>query len=223
MKKLFLAEFIGTFFLIFFGLSALIIRDYSSNFGSVGAAFVFGTTIGAATYFFGRISGAHFNPALSFASFITAEISFKDFLIYVISQILAGFGACFLLLIIFSERFYTASIPSDMSISMFLENDISFPTLILILESIFSFFLALVYFMSIKNNKIRNRIVPIFIGGTYFTACMILLNINGFGINPLRVVIPALFKWNWTNVAYYVTANFIGALIGGITATYFKK
>lgn len=223
MKKLFLAEFIGTFFLMFFGLGAIIIRDYSSNFGSVGAALVFGTTLGVTTYFFGRISGAHFNPAISFASFITAEIGFKDFIIYVISQILAGFGACLSLLIIFSEHFYTASVPSDMSMSMFLENDISFSTLILILEFIFSFFLAFVYFMSIKDNKIRNRIVPIFIGGTYFMICMILLNIDGFGMNPLRSVIPALLKRSWTNVAFYVTANFTGALIGGITATYFKK
>lgn len=223
MKKLFLAEFIGTFFLIFFGLGAIITRDYSSNFGTVGAALVFGTTLGITTYFFGRISGAHFNPAISFASFMTAEIGFKDFIIYVISQILAGLSACFSLLIIFSERFYIAAVQSDMSTSIFFENDISFSTLIFILEFIFCFFLALVYFMSIKDNKIRNRIVPVFIGGAYFTICMILLNIDGFGINPLRSVIPAFFKWSWTNVAYYVTANFTGALIGGITATYFKK
>ena len=86
------AEFIGTFILVFFGCgSAAITGGIGGVLGILGIAFSFGLAIVAAAYAIGHISGCHVNPAVSLAMLIDGQLSFIDFIGYVIAQLL---GSC---------------------------------------------------------------------------------------------------------------------------------
>lgn len=85
--KKFVAEFIGTFVLVFFacGVAAITGGDL------VPTALAFGLVIVAMAYSVGRISGCHINPAVSFGCLIAKRMSVKEFIVYVIAQLLGGF------------------------------------------------------------------------------------------------------------------------------------
>jgi len=82
-----IAEFIGTFVLVFFacGVAAC------TNGSLVATALAFGLSIVAMAYSIGRISGCHVNPAVSLGCLITGRMSGKEFIVYIISQVLGGF------------------------------------------------------------------------------------------------------------------------------------
>ena len=66
------AELIGTFALVFAGAGAIMVNEKTDALGHVGIAITFGLVIMAMIYAVGHISGAHFNPAVSFAFALTA-------------------------------------------------------------------------------------------------------------------------------------------------------
>ena len=82
-----IAEFIGTFVLVFVacGVAALTGGDI------VATSLAFGLTIVAMAYSVGRVSGCHINPAVSLGCLLTKRMSVKDFCVYVIAQICGGF------------------------------------------------------------------------------------------------------------------------------------
>ena len=75
MKK-YISEFIGTFILVLIGCGVAVI----SGANLVATSLAFGLTLLALIYTVGNVSGAHLNPAVSFAKLLTNDISFKDFL-----------------------------------------------------------------------------------------------------------------------------------------------
>lgn len=86
--KLFMAEFIGTFVLVFFacGVAAYTKGDL------VPTSLAFGLVIVAMAYSIGRISGCHINPAVSLGCLLDKRMSLKDFFLYVCAQIVGGFA-----------------------------------------------------------------------------------------------------------------------------------
>lgn len=90
MNELFkkgLAEFVGTFVLVF---AACGVAAFTGG-SLVATALAFGLVIVAMAYSVGRVSGCHINPAVSLACLLTGRMTVKDFLVYVCSQILGGF------------------------------------------------------------------------------------------------------------------------------------
>ena len=87
LTKKALAEFIGTFTLVFVacGVAAL------TGGSLVATSLAFGLTIVAMAYSVGRVSGCHINPAVSLGCLLTKRMTVKEFCIYVIAQILGGF------------------------------------------------------------------------------------------------------------------------------------
>jgi glycerol uptake facilitator-like aquaporin len=61
------AEALGTFALVFFGAGAIMVEAKTGAFGQLGVALAFGLAITTMVYALGHISGAHLNPAVSFA------------------------------------------------------------------------------------------------------------------------------------------------------------
>jgi len=80
------AEFIGTFVLVFVacGVAA------ATGGNLVATALAFGLVIVAMAYSVGRVSGCHINPAVSLGCLITKRMNIKEFLVYVVAQILGG-------------------------------------------------------------------------------------------------------------------------------------
>lgn len=86
-----LAEFVGTFILVFFGVGAAVLM--SDQVGFAGISLAFGLAIVAAAYGFGAISGANVNPAVSFGLLVAGRLRFGDFVIYSLAQIAGAIAA----------------------------------------------------------------------------------------------------------------------------------
>jgi len=86
----FLAEMIGTFGLIFFGAGAILQQQATQSVGTTGIAVAHGLAILIGVYAFGHISGAHFNPAVSFGMWITRRINLGKMLAYWVAQLVGA-------------------------------------------------------------------------------------------------------------------------------------
>src|SRR5436190_21838503 len=93
------AEFIGTFALIFIGVGAI----YHSA-GLLAVALAHGLTIAVMVSATGGISGGHLNPAVTFGLLIGGKISFRDTIAYWIAQLAGASAAGFILLFIFTGQ-----------------------------------------------------------------------------------------------------------------------
>ena len=93
MKKFF-AEFLGTFSLVFAGTGAIVINDVSgSGITHVGIALTFGLIVLAMIYAVGDISGAHLNPAVTSAFWLSGRLTGSLVAPYILSQCLGAFTA----------------------------------------------------------------------------------------------------------------------------------
>jgi aquaporin Z len=102
-----IAEFIGTFTLVFFGCGAAVIAGMGTGPTSIdvlGIAFAFGLAIVAMAYGIGQISGCHVNPAVSFGVLVAGRMSKDEFIQYVIAQVLGAIAAALVLSIILAGK-----------------------------------------------------------------------------------------------------------------------
>ncbi|WP_420344051.1 aquaporin [Paenirhodobacter sp.] len=97
MKKM-LAEGLGTFFLVFFGVGTAVLMG--AQVGMLGIAIAFGLSIVAATYGLGAISGAHLNPAVSLGVLLAGRMSAAEFVQYVIAQVIGAILAALVIYVI---------------------------------------------------------------------------------------------------------------------------
>jgi aquaporin Z len=106
MKKP-VAEFIGTFALVFFGCGGAVIAGMGSGATAIdvlGIAFAFGLAIVAMAYGIGPISGCHVNPAVSFGVFVAGRMTMSDLISYAIAQVLGAIAGAIVLYIILSGK-----------------------------------------------------------------------------------------------------------------------
>ena len=99
MKK-YLCEFIGTAVLVLFGCGSAAIAG--GALGTLGIALAFGLSIVAMAYVIGNVSGCHINPAVSLAMLINKKMSVKDFICYVVAQVvgaIAGIGILYAIMV----------------------------------------------------------------------------------------------------------------------------
>src|SRR5271154_3385088 len=126
----YIAEFIGTFALVFAGTGAIIINDVSGGvITHLGVGLVFGLIIMTMIYALGEISGAHFNPAVSFGFWLARRLPSREFLPYVSSQLLGALSASIFLKMIFPQhKSLGATMPHFVSASgdFFIETILTF-------------------------------------------------------------------------------------------------
>ena len=102
-----IAEFIGTFALVFFGCGAAVIGGMGTGPTAVnllGIASAFGFAIVAMAYGIGPISGCHVNPAVSFGVFVAGRMSADEMIRYWIAQVLGAIAGAIVLYIILSGK-----------------------------------------------------------------------------------------------------------------------
>lgn len=93
-----LAEGLGTFFLVFFGVGTAVVMG--AQVGMLGIAIAFGLSIVAAAYGLGAISGAHLNPAVSLGVLLAGRMSAAEFVQYVIAQVIGAVLAALVIYVI---------------------------------------------------------------------------------------------------------------------------
>ena len=203
MKK-YLTEFVGTFFLV-------LIIGLSQNPLAIG----FGLTV--LVYMGAHISGAHYNPAVSFAMLLRKEINSSDFFKYLLSQILGAFAAAFLV--------------ANMSSNMVVQPDLQEPVaMILVAELIFTYLLVFVILnVATHPNLDGNSFYGFAIGLTVMAGSFCVGPLSGGVFNPAVSIGPSLvdiitgsgvsqyFVW------YYLTAPMAGAVLAVIHFNYLLK
>src|SRR5262250_978174 len=95
MSRRIVAEFFGTFWLVFGGCGAAVLAASFPNLGIgfLGVAFAFGLTVLTMAYAVGHISGGHFNPAVTIGLWSAGRCASKDVIPYIVAQVVAAIVA----------------------------------------------------------------------------------------------------------------------------------
>jgi aquaporin Z len=200
-QKRFFAEVIGTFIVVVLATGSVVL-DAKFD-GTLGLPFVaFAPFVGVAigVYLFGKISMAHFNPAVSVGFLITRHITKRQFLYYLVAEIAGALlGSLFVMAVIGSDANLGANAP-----------DYSYPLpLIFGVEVLASALLMAVIFVVVYTKGLRG-FGGIAIGGIVGLDIFFLAFISGASMNPARSFAPALLSGVISNLWLYWTATFLG-------------
>ena len=207
------AEFIGTFALVFFGAGAVCVDRYLQGTGGIGLlaiALAHGLTIAIMVSALGHISGGHFNPAISIGFWVTRRIGTVDVILYWLAQILGAIVAAFVLKAVVPEETWRAVALGTPELVR------DFPRLSgMALEGLTSFFLVLVVFATAVDERGAFRSIAGFgIGLTITLGILVIGPFTGAAMNPARALGPAIAAHHWTNWGVY----WVGPLAGGFVA-----
>ena len=207
------AEFLGTFALVFFGAGAVCTERFLQGNGSgpLGAALASGLAIAVMSVAFGHISGAHFNPAVTIGFWITKRMSTVEVLGYWIAQMLGGIVAAFCLKAIVPRE--DAWQPVLGGTPDLVRDFTRLPAMGL--EALIAFFLVLVYFATTSEDNMDSRSLSSFaVGLVYTIGILVAAPFTGAALNPARAFGPALASTHWSNQGVY----WVGPLAGGFLA-----
>lgn len=202
MRKL-LAEFIGTFALVFAGTGAIVINQASGGaIGHAGIALTFGLIVLAMIYTFGDVSGAHLNPAVTTAFAAAKRMPWREVPGYAAAQVLGALLASGLLRFLFpANATLGATLPAGPA------------TQSLVLEIVLTFLLMLVILSVSTGAKEKGITAGIAVGATIALEAMFAGPICGASMNPARSLAPALVSGHLEHLWIYVAGPVFGALL----------
>ena len=202
--QIFIVELTGTFILVVFATGS-IVYDVQTG-GTLGIAFAaiapfIALIIGI--YFFGKISLAHFNPAVTIAFYITGHISKNKIACYFTAEIIGALlGSLFVMSFIGTGANLGANSP-NLDFSLFL----IFPVEVLASTMLMAVVFTVVYTKGLKGFG------GIAIGGIVGLDIFFLAFISGASMNPARALAPALLSGVLDNLWLYWTAPYVGTII----------
>jgi aquaporin NIP len=201
MTKKLLAEFVGTYFLVFAGTGAIVINELTGSLTHIGIALTFGLVVMALIYTFGHISGAHFNPAVTLGFVISGDVRWREAVSYIGAQIIAAIAASLSLCLLFGNvaRLGT-TLPRYSWEQSFL------------LEFLLTFLLMTVIFGSAVHGKATKSFAGVAIGATVGLEAMFAGPICGASMNPVRSLAPALVSGTLEYLWVYLVAPVLGAV-----------
>lgn len=226
MKKLF-AEFFGTFWLVFGGCgSAVFSAAYPElGIGFLGVALAFGLTVLTMAYAVGHISGAHFNPAVSFGLWAAGRFEGKNLLGYVLAQLIGALVAAGTLFLIlsgkpgfetvggFASNGYVALSPGGFSMFS-----------VLVAEFVLTAFFLFIILGSTSKDA-PSKFAPIAIGLGLTLIHLISIPISNTSVNPARSTSQALFAGGDYPAQLWLfwLAPIAGAIVAGLICKASKK
>lgn len=213
-----LAEFIGTFALVLIGCGVAVVNDGEV----VQTGLAFGLTVTLMAYAFGRISGGHFNPAVSVGAALGGRTSWRDAGLYIAAQVVGGIVAGLLLMILFLGVDAFEAFNSDQPLGT---NGFSAGTYdyawwaAFLIEVIFTFlFVFVILAVTDKRNAANAMLAPLAIGVTLAVIHFMLIPLTGTSVNPARSIGPALFSGgDWLVQLWpFIPAPLIGGALAGV-------
>jgi len=200
-----LAEAIGTFALVFAGCGAIMVDHQTHALGHVGVAISFGLVIMIMIYAVGHISGAHFNPAVTFAFAVSRHFPPARVLAYWTAQLAGALGAALVLRGSLGDVANVgATLPAGSNGQAFLW------------EMVLSFFLMFVIMAVATDARAVGEAAAIAIGGTVGLDAMFGGPITGASMNPARSLGPAIAAGDFTSIWVYLAAPIAGAVAAAI-------
>ena len=221
------AEFFGTFWLVFGGCgSAVLAAAFPElGIGFAGVALAFGLTVVTMAYAVGHISGAHFNPAISFGLWAGKRFSSKELVPYIVAQVLGAILAGAVLYIIasgkagfttdggFASNGYGTHSPGGYSLYAALLIEV-------ILTAMF-----LIVIMGATDKLAPAGFAPLAIGLALTLIHLISIPVTNTSVNPARSTGVALFAGGWAieQLWLFWVAPIVGGIIGGIIYSWLGK
>lgn len=201
LQKKFIAELIGTFIVVALATGSVVLDAKSG--GILGLPFIAAAPfigVAASVYLFGKLSMAHFNPAVTVGFLITGHTTKAEFPVYITAEII---GALLASLFVYSVIGTDANLGANAP-------DYSYPLpLIIGIEMLASGFLMAVIFAVVYTRGLRG-FGGIAIGGIVGLDIFFFSFISGASMNPARSLAPALFSGALANLWLYWTATFAG-------------
>ena len=228
MKNKFLAEFFGTFWLVFGGCGSAVLAakflategttPINLGIGLVGVSLAFGLTVLTMAFAIGHISGCHLNPAVSVGLCVGGRFKGSELLPYVAAQVLGAVAGAWILSIIaggqagfttadgFAANGYAEHSPGKYSmLSGF------------VAEVVLTFFFLLII-LGATDSRAPQGFAPIAIGLGLTLIHLIGIPVTNLSVNPARSTGPALFVGGWAlqQLWLFWVAPLIGAALAGV-------
>jgi aquaporin Z len=195
------AEAYGTFVLVMIGTGAIM----ATGGDVVAIAFAFGLALVAGLFTVGRVSGGHFNPAVSLGMFLDKRITLNDMLFYWVAQVIGGVLGSLSLAFLASKDAVAATItqlnPSVEAFKGFFGEAI--------LTAIFVMAI-LVLAKSASHTKLLG------IGLTLTTVHLAGIGFTGSSVNPARSLAPAIVGGEFGNIGVYLAGPAVGAVLAWV-------
>ena len=223
----YLAEFIGTFWLVFGGCgSAIFAAAFPElRIGFLGVALAFGLTVLTGAFALGHISGGHFNPAVSVGLWVGGRFDTKDLIPYVVSQVIGAVLAAWVLYLIvqgqagfagtggFATNGYAELSPGKYSL-------ISALMIEIVLTAMF-----LIVIMGATDKRAPAGFAPIAIGLALTLIHLISIPVTNTSVNPARSTGVAIFAETaaLSQLWLFWVAPIVGAIIGAIIYKILEK
>ena len=219
LSKRAIAEFIGTFWLVFGGCgSAVLAAAFPSlGIGFLGVALAFGLTLLTMAFAIGHISGCHLNPAVSVGLVVGKRFPVSDLWAYVVAQVAGGIAAAAVLYVIasgqlgfqlgrFAANGYAEHSPGEYSLLA-----------CLVAEVVLTFFF-LIIILGATDRRAPQGFAPLAIGLGLTLIHLIGIPVTNVSVNPARSTGPALFVGGWAlqQLWLFWVAPILGAAIAGI-------
>jgi len=214
MKK-YIAEFLGTLVLVLFGTGIAVV----SGGDLVATSLAFGLAIVAEAYVIGNISGCHVNPAVSLAMLISKKLDVKDFVCYVVSQVLGAIaGTAILFFILSNTNLGTTQLGANFY------GELSATNISLVAAIVTEIVLTFVFIytiLGVTSDDSKSNIAGLVIGLTLTFVHLIGIPLTGTSVNPARSLAPAIFLGG--EAIKQIWVFILAPLVGGALAAFVYK
>ena len=213
-----IAEFLATTLFVFGVISSNVY--YGGLGGMLGTSAIGGVMI----YIFGRVSGAHFNPAISLALFIRQKLSAMEFGLYVLVQIVGSFIACLLFVLVRRGKFNMMA-GTEAGLGVYDGEDKDGWTYVgaLIMEIILTFILIMFILASCERDNYLGPSLGLAFALVLLACSVAGGAVSGASMNPARSLGPAfiqLFDGDYKNPIKQIWIYIVGPFVGAIIAAF---
>ncbi len=223
LSKRAVAEFFGTFWLVFGGCGAAVLAAAfpQLGIGFAGVALAFGLTVLTMAFAIGHISGCHLNPAVSAGLVVGKRFPASEFLPYVVAQVLGGMAGAGTLYVIasgksgfdvsggFASNGYGAHSPGG------------YPLLSCLVAEVVLTFFFLMIIMGSTDKRAPAGFAPIAIGLGLTLIHLIGIPVTNLSVNPARSTGPAVFVGGWALSQLWLF--WLAPIVGGVLAGGFYR
>ena len=210
MKK-YLSEFVGTFVLTLVACGVAVVTKANV----VATSLAFGLVIVAMAYSIGNVSGCHINPAVSFAILLTKKLTLKEFLCYVVSQVLGALAGSLVLGTLLGDFKALGANSYGMTGNM------ATTVWIALLVEVLLTFVFVTAILGVTSKKEHSQVAGLVIGLTLTLVHLVGIAFTGTSVNPARSLAPALLQGG--EVLKQVWVFIVAPLLGAALASAFYK
>ena len=219
MKK-YIAEFIGTFWLVFAGCGSAIFAAAFPDvgIGLAGVSLAFGLTVLTMAFAIGHISGCHLNPAVSIGLWIGGRFNAKDLVPYIIAQVAGGIAAGGALYLIASGKEGFSLSGGFASNGFGAHSPDKYSMVACLITEVLTTAFFLVIILGATAKRAPQGFAPIAIGLALTLIHLVTIPITNCSVNPARSTGVAVFVGDWavSQLWLFWAAPIVGAIIGAL-------